>query len=121
MVILRKSIKIQILGLLLFGLLTVIIALLLMMTPFKEAWSYPCAIAALCISCLLVGTLEGKVVSKRGLIIGVLASIVTLTLIFVLLNALFNGDFKVENSDIILTIPLIFGAVGGVVGTNSNK
>ena len=42
-------------------------------------------------------------------------------LILVIVNLVFDGEFKPENNDIFLTIPLIAGGIGGVVGTNMDK
>lgn len=121
MIILKKSIKIQILGMISFGVLTVLSILIMMITPLKETWSYGALILSLCISCFIVGVLEGNASGRRGLISGLIASFVLLAQILCILNLSMNGDFKVENSDIILTIPLIIGAIGGVVGTNMDK
>lgn len=118
---LKKSIKAQIIGVVSFGVLTLMIAILLMATPFKESWSYTALITALCISCFLVGVIEGNVVKKRGMIVGTLASVITLLLILTIINTAFDQSLAFENSDIFLLIPLFFGTVGGVVGANSNN
>lgn len=121
MIILKKSIKIQVLGLISFGILTALSTLLLMVTPLKETWSYAVLITDLILSCFFVGVLEGRVVGKRGLISGIAASFVLLILILCIINSTFDGDFKPDSNDIILTIPLFIGAIGGVVGTNTDK
>ena len=121
MMVIKRTIKIQILGLIAFALLSVISALIFMFTPLKEAWYHAVIIAAMTLSCIFVGMLEGNAVSKRGLLSGIAASIMLIFLILVIVNLVFDGEFKPENNDIFLTIPLIAGGIGGVVGTNMDK
>ena len=121
MMVIKRTIKIQILGLIAFALLSVISALIFMFTPLKEAWYHAVIITAMILSCIFVGILEGNSVGRRGLLSGIAASILLIFLILVIVNLVFGGGFKPENNDIFLTIPLIAGGIGGVVGTNMDK
>jgi len=121
MIMLKKIIKIQLLGFISFGLMTLLLTAVLMFTSFKEEWSYVTLIVILCVVCFFVGILQGHAAGKRGLIVGISASLITLISILAIINMIYSDDFKLENDDFILLIPLLLGAVGGVVGTNSNK
>lgn len=121
MMIIKKTIKIQMLGLITFGVLSLASALIFMFTPLKEAWYHAVIIAAMTLSCILVGLLESNAVGRRGLVSGIAASIMLISLILIIANSVFDGGFKLENNDIFLTIPLIAGGIGGVVGTNMDK
>lgn len=121
MIIIKRTIKIQMIGLITFGVLSVISAVAFMITPLMEAWYHTVIIIAMTLSCIFVGMLEGNAVSKRGLLSGIAASIMLIFLILVIVNLVFDGGFKPENNDIFLTIPLIAGGIGGVVGTNMDK
>ena len=117
----KRTIKIQLIGLLTFVLLSVISALVFMVTPLTEAWYHAVIITAMTLSCIFVGILEGNTVGRRGLLSGIAASILLIFLILIIVNLVFGSGFKPENNDIFLTIPLIAGGIGGVVGTNMDK
>ena len=117
----KRTIKIQLIGLLTFVFLSVISALVFKVTPLTEAWYHAVIITAMTLSCIFVGTLEGNAVGRRGLLSGIAASILLIFLILVIVNLVFGSGFKPENNDIFLTIPLIAGGIGGVVGTNMDK
>jgi len=121
MMVIKRTIKIQILGLIAFTLLSVISALIFMFTPLKEAWYHAVIIAVMTLSCIFVGMLEGNAVGRRGVLSGITASILLILLILVIINLVFDGGLKPENNDILLTIPLMAGGIGGVVGTNMDK
>jgi len=121
MMVIKRTIKIQILGLIAFTLLSVISALIFMFTPLKEAWYHAAIIAAMTLSCIFIGMLEGNAVGRRGVLSGIAASILLILLILVIINLVFDGGLKPENNDILLTIPLMAGGIGGVVGTNMDK
>ena len=55
MMVIKRTIKIQILGLIAFALLSVISALIFMFTPLKEAWYHAVIITAMILSCIFVG------------------------------------------------------------------
>ena len=117
----KRTIKIQLIGLLTFVFLSVISALIFMFTPLKEAWYHAMITEAMTLSCIFVGMLEGNAVGRRGLLSGIAASILLILLILVIINLVFGSGFKPENNDIFLTIPLMAGGIGGVVGTNMDK
>lgn len=117
----RKTIKIQLLGVTIFAVITALFVLILMVTPIKEMWSYAAMITALSITCLFVGILEGKAVGKKGLITGLLSSVILILIILAPVNVMFRSDFRIDNGDILLLIPLIIGAIGGVIGANMDK
>ena len=117
----KRTIKIQLIGLLTFVFLSVISSLVFMVTPLTEAWYHAVIITAMTLSCIFVGILEGNAVGRRGLLSGIAASILLILLILVIINLVFDGGLKPENNDIFLTIPLMAGGIGGVVGTNMDK
>ena len=121
MEVLIKSIKIQLIGFVLFAILTVCITLLLMFTPFREGWTYISLIVVLSIICLFIGVLEGRLVGKKGLIVGILTSAAFIFMIYCIVNTVFNDGSSLNKDDIFLVITIISGAIGGIVGTNTEK
>lgn len=121
MEILRKSLKAYGCAVVLFLVLTLLLAALIKFTAYPEKWSHSGLIAALSFSTLFLGFLEGKITGKRGLITGVVSSVLFILLIMAASGCAFAESFEKDSFDILYIIPVITGAAGAIGGTNSNK
>ncbi|MDO4545550.1 MAG: TIGR04086 family membrane protein [Bacillota bacterium] len=121
MEILRKTLKAYILAILLFIVLTLVLAAVINFTGFKEEWAFAGLVAILSVVTLLLGFLEGRIMERKGLLAGLGAAIVFLLLVLFAVGSVFSRSFGVESFSVFYLIPLASGMVGGVLGTNSSK
>lgn len=121
MEIIRKSLKAYIIALGLFLLLTLALAALLNFTAFREGWTFVGLVFCLAVPSLLLGILEGKIVGKKGLFVGLAASALFLLLILFAAGGVFAGSFGVHSFHASYIIPLLLGGAGGILGSNSGK
>lgn len=117
----RRSLKAYIVAICLFVLLTLVLAALLRFTSFDEDWTQAGLAAALSVVTLLLGILEGNIAGKRGLLVGIVSAAVFLIIVFLAVGGIFTGSAEGLGLRASYLIPLISGAVGGVLGTNSRK
>lgn len=94
------------------------IGFLIRYTPLPERWMQLYVLAALCVSCFLIGLLTGNVIQKKGILFGAL-----FTIIFVLiLNAvtvLLTGSYSEAGILQLRYLPCVFiGSFGGMIGVN---
>lgn len=116
--ILRKTLKILILVILLFMLLTIILAAVIKFTGFKEEWSFAGLIAILSLSTFVFGMLESGLTGKKGLVTGFISSLLFVALIIMSAAVFFADEFSADSFNVFYLIPVIAGAVGGILGVN---
>ncbi len=121
MEIVRKSLKAYIIALGLFLLSTLVLAALLNFTAFRESWTFAGLVSCLAASALLLGILEGKIVGKKGLFVGLGAAALFLLLILFAAGSVFAGSFGIRSFHASYVIPLLLGGAGGILGSNSGK
>ncbi|MDO4546435.1 MAG: TIGR04086 family membrane protein [Bacillota bacterium] len=121
MEILRKTLKAYILAILLFILLTLLLAAIINFTGFKEEWAFAGLMVILSVVTLLLGFLEGRIMERKGLLAGLGAAVIFLLLILFAVGSIFSRSFGVESFSVFYLIPLVTGMVGGIFGTNSSK
>lgn len=119
MEMLKRIMKASFMVLLVFGILTLILAALICFTPFNEKWTYGGLIAALSISTVLSGVLFGKLVGKKGILVGFAASVLFMLFILFIVNMVFSGRFGIDTLTVYCLIPVMTGIVGGIVGVGS--
>lgn len=119
--IIRKSLKAYLIAVVLFLMLTFVLALIIKYTVFSESWAHIGLIVILAATTLFLGMIEGRLVGKRGLITGLVSSAVFVLIILISVGSVFAGNFSLESFDILYVIPLISGIVGAVIGTNRSK
>ncbi len=117
----RKTVKVFILAVLLFITLTLMLCTLITFTDFDEDWSYAGMVTALTLSTFVLGFLEAEVIGTRGLFVGITAAAVFMVVILVSISLIFGGDVGDLKQYTILSIPILAGGLGGVVGINRNK
>ncbi|MGN0703932.1 MAG: TIGR04086 family membrane protein [Lentihominibacter sp.] len=121
MEILRKSLKAYVCALLLFLMLTLILAAVIRFTAFPEEWSYPGLIAALSAASMFLGMIEGRITGRRGLITGIISSVLFIFIIVAATGSAFAESFGPDSFDLLYLIPVLTGTIGAIAGTNSNK
>lgn len=121
MEIIRKSLKAYIIALGLFLLLTFALAALLNFTAFREGWTFIGLVFCLAAATLLLGILEGKIVGKKGLFVGLAAAALFLLLILFAAGGVFVGSFGIRSFHGSYVIPLLSGGAGGILGANIGK
>ncbi|HZK02398.1 MAG TPA: TIGR04086 family membrane protein [Anaerovoracaceae bacterium] len=110
--------KAFVLSFIIFIILIAIVGLLLRFTSLPEKWTYLYVLLSLCIACLLVGLSAGHVIQKKGILVGILFSIIFLLLI-IIGAALITGMYSEAGLLRIRYLPcIIFGAMGGMIGVN---
>ena len=119
--ILRKSLKAYILVLALFAALTFVLAALITFTGFAEEWAGISLIVVLTAACFLIAFLEGAIIGRRGLFVGIAAQALFLLIIILVLNIFLADDFSINTRGLFLPVQVLSGAIGGVVGANRNK
>ena len=70
MEILRRTLKVYVLALCAFAALSLILAAVIRFTGFPETWTFAGLVAALSLVSLLTGAMEGGIIGKRGMIVG---------------------------------------------------
>ncbi|MFQ8602849.1 MAG: TIGR04086 family membrane protein [Anaerovoracaceae bacterium] len=121
MEVLRKSLKAYLIAVALFTLLTFILAAIISFTGFRENWAFGGLIVSLTLACMVIGFLEGKIVGKRGLITGVISSLILLVIILISVRGAFSDSFNMSGLSLFYLIPLAGGAVGGIIGVSGEK
>ena len=117
-----KSVKCLLLSEACFFLLTLIGCLLLRFTPFPENWGLIYMIFCFSVVTFLTGFIMGSHVKKRGLITGIIISLITVALIHISASIIV---LKTPNPDGLLNIfyiiPLVSGVSGSIAAVNAKK
>lgn len=87
--ILRKSLKIYLIGTCLFVILSMMLTAALYFTELRESWAAYGIFAVLGLSSLAVTVLESKTAAKRGLLAGLAAGLLFFVLMLALSKAVF--------------------------------
>ncbi len=119
--ILRRTLKVYVISVICFIVLTMILAALIYFTGFKESWSFIGLVTVLSLTSLLTGMMEGNVIGKRGILVGIASSFVLMLIILLAAGGVFADTFGINDLSLFYVIPLIAGCIGGVMGTNLNK
>lgn len=121
MEMLRRTLKAYTVSLCLFALLTFVLAAVINYTGFRESWTFAGLVAALSVTAFCIGAMEGNIIGKKGLLVGTASSVVLILIILLVVGGIFTDSFDMSGLNIFYIIPIVIGAVGGVVGANLNK
>lgn len=113
-----KNLKGFLYAFILFALLTLLMSVVIKLTPAPEGWSLYYMIGVLCISCLFLGTYIGNHIKKKGFIYGALYSIIFLLVLSAFYMLAFSTGIDMGLGLIKYLIPVLFGSVGGMIGVN---
>lgn len=120
--ILKRSAKAVITGITGFFILSLIGGIMLKITPMPEDWGFGYLIFCISLIAMAEGAYMAAGTEKGGLISGILTALVLIILIFSWASLLFSGtaDFA-SLMQWQYVIPLLAGAVGGIIGINVKK
>ncbi len=121
MEIIRRTLKAYIISIVLFLGLTFLLAAIIYFTGYKESWSFVGLMVILSIASLVIGIMEGNIIGKKGLIVGLSAAAVFVMIILLAVGGVFAGAFGLESFSAFYIIPVLIGAAGGILGANLNK
>lgn len=113
-----KNLKGFLYAFILFFLLTLLLSVMIKLTPAPEGWSLYYMIGALCITCLFLGIYSGNHIKKKGFIYGALYSIIYLLILSAFYMLAFSTGMEMGTGLIKYLIPILFGSVGGMIGVN---
>jgi putative membrane protein (TIGR04086 family) len=113
-----KNLKGFLYSFLLFILMTLLISVIVKLTPAPEGWALYYMIGVLCISCLFLGTYIGNHIKKRGFVYGALYSIIFMLILSAFYMLAFSTGIDMGWGLIKYLIPTLFGSVGGMIGVN---
>lgn len=113
-----KNLKGFLFSIILFVLLTLLISVMVKLTPAPESWSLYYMIGVLCITCLFLGTYAGSHIKRKGFVYGALYSIIFILILSAFYMLAFSTGIDLSFSLIKYLIPILFGSVGGMVGVN---
>lgn len=113
-----KNLKGFLYAFILFILLTLLISVIVKLTPAPEGWSLYYMIGVLCLTCLFLGTYSGNYIKKKGFVYGALYSIIFLLVLSAFYMLAFSTGIEMGAGLIKYLIPILFGSVGGMIGVN---
>lgn len=117
----KKSVRAYVLALILFALMSFLLAAIICFTGFPEDMSFAGMIIVLSAVSAFIGAGEGKIVGKRGIIVGFIAAAVFVFLILLAAGCVFAGGLEKASLSTFYLIPPAAGAVGGALGVNIGK
>ncbi len=96
-----------------------VFACLLVFTNLSENLMQPVVIGVTGVSILLGSFISNRKMNKNGIINGILVGVVYIGLIYIVSSVVSGGNFGLSIGAIIMvTIGIICGAVGGIIGVN---
>jgi putative membrane protein (TIGR04086 family) len=121
MLVLKNSIKAYCASIAIFVLLTLLYAGIIKWTPLPESWSFEGLIVIMSVATLTFGFMEGVLIGKKGIIVGILSSFIFLLITLTIAKIAFSGSINVNIMKTQYIVPLISGTIGAIVGTNKIK
>ena len=104
---------------LIFAVFTVISSLILRFTSLNENSGIFLIMGAMSLAGLYLGLVTGRATGKKGLFAGALSALVLICSILIVTVLCFQAEPSMELLKVYYAAPLICGAVGGILGTNS--
>ncbi|MCI9596414.1 MAG: TIGR04086 family membrane protein [Firmicutes bacterium] len=110
-----------IISLVTFGILTLVGALLMKVTPFPEEGGFQFIVGAMTICCMFVSMYMSSYFQKAGLLIGLVSSVLMLVLILLIVSACFFSFLNLSMLRLAYLVPIGGGLIGGIWGANLKK
>jgi putative membrane protein (TIGR04086 family) len=101
-----------------FILSTLIVSAAVRFTAAPEGWSLYYMIGALCFTCFFLGLYFGNLHGKKGLIYGVMYSVIFLLVLSSFRMLAFSTGIETDAGLIKYLIPVFAGSIGGMAGVN---
>ncbi len=109
----RTSLKVFTAGTVLFIVLSLLLALMICYGGFKETWAFAGLIAVLSADSFLIGYMQGIAAGKRGMLTGMLSSLIFVLIMIFVAGSLFSNPFEIKDISIYHLIPIAAGGLGG--------
>ena len=113
-----KNLKGFLYAFILFILLTLLISVIVKLTPAPEGWSIYYMVGVLSMTCLFLGIYSGNRIKKRGFVYGALYSIIFLLILSAFYMLAFSTGIEMGVGMLKYLVPILFGCVGGMIGVN---
>jgi len=113
-----KLIKGTLISIIIFVLMSLLAGLLLTTTGLPERYTGFYLIIALSVSCAFMGLYAGNLLEKKGLFSGVAFSVILTGVILTIVSLCFGDFISAGALSFHYMIPLSFGGIFGIVGTN---
>ena len=114
----RTSLKVFTAGTVLFIVLSLLLALMICYGGFKENWAFAGLIAVLTADTLLIGYMQGTAAGKRGLLTGMMSSLIFVLIIALIVCSVFSNPFEFKDISIYHMIPIAIGGLGGAAAVS---
>ncbi len=114
----KKNLKGLLYAFILFILLTLIVSVVIKLTPAPEGWAVYYMVGVLSLSCLFLGVYAGNYIKKKGFLYGALYSVIFLLILAAIYMLAFSTGIETGMGLLKYVIPILFGSVGGMVGVN---
>lgn len=102
-------------------LLLFIFSIILTYTMVSESMIPAVIIVVTAISLLIGSTIANKKIKKKGIINGGIIGGIYMITLYIISSAV-SGNFSLGlNSIIMITVGILFGVIGGIIGVNSKK
>lgn len=116
-----KLVKGYFIAFIIFLLATFFITGLIKFTSVSEAYSFYYLLAALSVATLFLGVFSGNLIGRNGLICAAGFSLIFVFLVVFGACCAYFEQISKDTFDLRYIIPVLIGAVGGIIGVNVKK
>lgn len=116
--ILKKSLKAYFIAIVVFLCLSFMLAAIIKWTPLSEDWGKAGIVAILSIGVMVSGYLEGILVGRRGILVGVITSVIYILIILFFTKIMLVGRMDIDVLKLQYVVPLVLGVIATIIGTN---
>lgn len=113
-----KNLKGLLYAFILFILLTLLISVIVKLTPAPEGWALYYMVVVLSVSCLFLGVYIGNYIKKKGFVYGALYSVIFLLILLAFYMLAFSTEVDMGIGMLKFLIPVLAGSIGGMIGVN---
>ncbi len=113
-----KNLKGLLYAFILFVLLTLLVSVIVKLTPAPEGWALYYMVGVLSVSCLFLGVYIGNYIKRKGFVYGALYSVIFLLILLAFYMLAFSTELDMGMGMLKFLIPVLTGSVGGMIGVN---
>lgn len=114
----KRILKGYLIGLILFGILSILGAVILKITPFPEKWEFFYLLSIMMVCCIFTAFYISSYFQKAGLLCGLGFSAGLVLLILIITAGSFGEVVGLDTFTPMYFIPLAGGIAGGIGGAN---
>jgi len=113
-----KLIKGTVISIVIFAVMSLLAGLLLAVTGLPERYGSVYLMITFSIACAFMGLYVGNLFGRNGLLSGIVFSAVFLGIVLIVVSLCFRAFISTEALTFQYLIPLSFGGIFGIIGTN---